>query len=64
MIGFVALVGAYATTGQIIPYILMDHHITKLLEICRANQWSSCDAWSDYSAQLTMVYSDGSPGFF
>ena len=47
MIGFVALVGAYATTGQIIPAFSNGFH-TPILEIRREGQWSPSDAWSDY----------------
>ena len=44
MIGFVALLGAYVTTGQIIPGILLMGFLTSLLEICREGQWSFSDA--------------------
>ena len=37
MIGFVALIGAYATTGQIIPVFS-----NELLEDRRANEWQTC----------------------
>ena len=40
MIGFVALLGAYITTGQIIPGIFYE-----LLEERRTNQWSFGDDW-------------------
>ena len=40
MIGFVALLGAYITTGQIIPVFS-----NELLEERRTNQWSFGDDW-------------------
>ena len=46
MIGFVALLGAYATTGQIIPGVFSNGFHTSLLEVRRTSQWSPCDAWS------------------
>ena len=44
MIGFVALIGAYATTGQIIPVFSNGHPTGNR----REGQWSCHDAWSDY----------------
>ena len=45
MIGFVALLGAYATTGQIILVYSNDiikQDTSKLLERSRTNQWQTC----------------------
>ena len=59
MIGFVAVIGAYATTGQIIQ-AYSNGHKTSLLEVRRTSQWSSCDVWSsNRHNQLRSIRMDG-----
>ena len=54
MIGFVAAIGAYVTTGQLIPSIFQDNHLSGILLVATTTRSDSlCVRSSFYRTQAT-----------